>query len=81
LIVVKLSTSVAYTSYTALILIVVWFIGIEGGIVPWLIARYLTALAEKGNGQESIWFRNSSSEACRTLDTFRKDSSNNPTLQ
>jgi hypothetical protein len=81
LISLALSTGTTVTVATIVILAGVWFIGIEAGFFPLLLATLITRSADKTFRPSSIWFYDRDSERKDALDSFHKDSSENPTVR
>jgi hypothetical protein len=81
LIALTLSTGTPVTVATIVILFIVWFLGIEAGLLPLLLATLITRSADKTVRPSSIWFYDRDSERKDALDSFHKDSSENPTVR
>ena len=58
------------------VLFVVWVVGIEFGVIPYMIERSV----EKGHGSESILF-DQDQESKRDFEALEKDSVDNPTIR
>jgi hypothetical protein len=81
LIAVTVAAATTLTLATITTLAIVWFIGIEAGVVPLLIESLLTKGAEEIGMKSSLWFYDRDRERKRACDSFNKDSSENPTLR
>ena len=79
--VLKLSTSGTFTGTTILVLIAFWFLGIEGGLLPFLLEHILVRKAERSGGADSLWFVDVNRERKREFDAHADATSDNPTIR
>lgn len=74
-------TATGLTRATILTLAIVWFIGIEAGVIPLLLERWITRSAESAGKASNIWFYDRDAEQKNDLHSFHQDSSENPTVR
>ena len=61
---------------------VLWFVGIELELLPWMIERAVVRRASQTRGPvESIWFVDLDAQRKSEVEAFHEDTSDNPTIR
>lgn len=80
--VLKFSASTGLTVVAVVSLVGTWFIGIEGGLIPYFIERALTKRASSsGEPLNSIWFVDLEQQRESNRHGFVEDTKDNPTIR
>ena len=67
---------------TLVFLILFWFLGIEGGLLPEFLERLLCRrVAQQKGHMDNLWFVDLDEEKQEELDEHNRGSSNNPTIR
>lgn len=78
----SLNLSLGMRTGGLLALVVLWFLGIEGGLIPLLIERFVTRRAAAASEPvDSIWFVDLDRRAAAERERTAADTRDNPTLR
>ena len=77
-----LTRSLWFVAATLIVLSLIWFIGIEGGLLPEMIEHWLARrAAQSEKAVDSIWFVDLDAQDDKLRESFHDESSNNPTIR
>ena len=76
-----LCNSMTLTAGVILFLIVFWFLGIEGGLLPFLLEYIIARQARRSEHAESLWFLDLDEVDRKQAKAHAKATRNNPTIR
>ena len=80
--VICLGASTGWTLGTLGFAAVLWFVGIEGGLLPLALEQVVVRRAARsGSPVSSIWFVDLDQQRVREMESFHEDTRDNPTIR
>ena len=77
-----LGQGTGWTPGTLVFVVVLWVVGIEGGLLPLALEQMAVKRASKsGRPVSSIWFVDQDEQSRQRMQQLHDDTSNNPTLR
>lgn len=77
-----ISQSTRWTLFTLPVLVILWFVGIEGGLIPFALEQWaVRRAARSGRPVSSIWFVDLDEQSRQAMQQFHDDTSDNPTIR